>query len=93
MTHKVAGPLFKVSLYLAKMRDGRSTRSGTSARATSSSTSTTTSRRRTQASCRWRRTTSSAQGVIAAAEEAGAGEHETVVELRDVLARKEKALE
>ena len=23
MTHKVAGPLFKVSLYLAKMRDGR----------------------------------------------------------------------
>ena len=23
MTHKVAGPLFKVSLYFAKMRDGR----------------------------------------------------------------------
>ena len=23
MTHKVAGPLFKVTLYLAKMRDGR----------------------------------------------------------------------
>jgi hypothetical protein len=68
MTHKVAGPLFKVSLYLAKMRDGRydkvwNLRKGdqlVDLRAISSSTSTSTSSTRMRALCKWRRTTSSA---------------------------------
>jgi len=33
------------------------------------------------------------KGVIAAAEAAGAGEHATVVELREMLKRKEKSIE
>jgi len=94
MTHKVAGPLFKVQLYLAKMRDGRfdkvyNLRKGDQlvdfyehfklahAGVVSLEKSDIERLKKT----------------IAAAEAAGAGEHPSVVELRTMLARKEKSVE
>jgi hypothetical protein len=94
MTHKVAGPLFKVSLYLAKMRDGRydkvwNLRKGDqlvdfyehfkTAHAGVVQLE--------------RDDIEQIKSVIAAAEAAGAGEHEAVGELRTLLARKEKSIE
>jgi hypothetical protein len=94
MTHKVAGPLFKVSLYLAKMRDGRydkvwNLRKGDqlvdfyehfkTAHAGVVQLE--------------RADIEQIKNVIAAAEAAGAGEHEAVGELRTLLARKEKSIE
>jgi len=94
MTHKVAGPLFKVQLYLAKMRDGRfdkvyDLRKGDQlvefyghfkqahAGVVALETSDIDRLKKT----------------IAAAEVAGAGDHPSVVELRAMLAKKEKAVE
>lgn len=94
MTHKVAGPLFKVSLYLGKMRSGRfdkvwNLRKGDqlvefydhfkTAHAGVVQMEKDDIERLKQ--------------VIAAAEAAGAGEHATVIELRSMLERKEKAIE
>jgi hypothetical protein len=94
MTHKVAGPLFKVSLYLAKMRDGRydkvwNLRKGDQlvdfydhfkvAHAGIVQME--------------KDDIARVQALIAAAEEAGAGDHESVKELRTLLARKEKSIE
>lgn len=94
MTHKVAGPLFKVSLYLAKMRDGRydkvwNLRKGDqlvdfyehfkTAHAGVVSLE--------------KADIDKIKDVIAAAEAAGQGEHEAVGELRTLLARKEKSIE
>jgi hypothetical protein len=94
MTHKVAGPLFKVSLYLAKMRDGRYDKVWNL-------------RKGDQLVDFYEHFKSAHAGVvqlekddieqiksvIAAAEAAGAGEHEAVGELRTLLARKEKSIE
>ncbi len=94
MTHKVAGPLFKVSLYLNKMRDGRfdkvwNLRKGDQlvdfydhfkAAHAGMVTLEKTDIERMKA-------------VIASAEASGLGEHATVVQLRAIVARKEKALE
>jgi len=94
MTHKVAGPLFKVSLYLNKMRDGRfdkvwNLRKGDqlvdfydhfkAAHAGMVSLD--------------KADMAHIQSVITAAEASGLGEHEAIAQLRAVLARKEKALE
>lgn len=94
MTHKVAGPLFKVTLYLAKMRDGRYDRVWNL-------------RKGDQLVDFYEHFKSAHAGVvqmekddieriratIAAAKDAGLGDHETVKELETLLARKEKALE
>lgn len=94
MTHKVAGPLFKVTLYLAKMRDGRYDKVW--------------NLRKGDQLVDFYEHFKTAHGgvvqmqhddiakikaVIAAAETAGAGEHATVVELRELLAKKEKSVE
>ena len=93
MTHKVAGPLFKVGLYLNKMREGRfdkvwNLRKGDQlvdfyehfkAAHAGMVTLEKTDIERIQA-------------VIAAAEASGLGAHASIASLRAVLARKEKAL-
>jgi len=94
MTHRVAGPLFKVSLYLAKMRDGRfdkvyNLRKGdqlvdfyTHFKTAHAGVVTLE-----------RADIDQVKAVIAAAEAAGCGDHEAVAELKKTLARKEKSLE
>jgi len=94
MTHKVAGPLFKVQLYLAKMKEGRldkvyNLRKGDQlvefyehfkhAHAGIVTLEKSDIER--------------LKTVIAAAEAAGAGEHASIAELRKLLARKEKSVE
>lgn len=94
MTHKVAGPLFKVSLYFAKMRDGRLDKVYNL-------------RKGDQLVDFYDHFRHAHAGVvnmekddiehikatIAAAEAAGIGDHASVAELRTLLARKEKSLE
>jgi hypothetical protein len=93
MTHRVAGPLFKVSLYLAKMRDGRFDKVYNL-------------RRGDQLVDFYEHFKAAHAGivkleredidhikaVIDAATAAGAGDHESVVELKKALERKEKSL-
>lgn len=94
MTHRVAGPLFKVSLYLAKMRDGRFDK--------------VYNLRKGDQLIEFYDQFKLAHGgivamqqadiariaaVIAAAEAAGAGQHPAVIELREMLERKEKSIE
>ena len=94
MTHKVAGPLFKVQLYLAKMRDGRFDKVYNL-------------RKGDQLVAFYEHFKAAHAGVvklersdierlksvIAAAESAGAGEHASIVQMRELVTRKEKALE
>jgi len=94
MTHKVAGPLFKVTLYLAKMKDGRYDKVWNL-------------RKGDQLVDFYEHFKHAHAGVvtmekddiervkatIAAAKDAGLGDHETVKELETLVARKEKALE
>jgi hypothetical protein len=94
MTHRVAGPLFKVSLYLTKMRAGRfdkvyNLRKGDQLiefydHFKLAHGGIVTMQRDDIARI---------AAVIAAAEAAGAGNHPAVVELRAMLASKEKAIE
>jgi hypothetical protein len=94
MTHKVAGPLFKVSLYLAKMRDGRydkvwNLRKGDQLvefyeHFKHAHAGVVTMERAD---------IERIQATIEAAEAAGLADHESITELRTLLARKEKALE
>jgi hypothetical protein len=94
MTHRVAGPLFKVRLYLTKMRQGRF--------------DTVYNLRKGDQLVHFYDHFKLAHGgvvamqrgdidkiaaVIAAAEAAGAGQSPAVVELRELLARKEKSVE
>ena len=94
MTHRVAGPLFKVSLYLTKMREGRYDK--------------VYNLRKGDQLVEFYDHFKLAHGgvvtmqqddiarikaVIGAAEAAGAGEHAAVSELRELLARKEKSIE
>ena len=94
MTHKVAGPLFKVSLYLAKMRDGRLDKVW-NLRKGDQLVEFYDHFRTAHAGVVKLEHDDIAQvkAVIAAAEGAGAGDHAAVVELRELLARKEKAVE
>lgn len=94
MTHKVAGPLFKVSLYFAKMRDGRLDKVYNL-------------RKGDQLVDFYEHFKHAHAGVvqmekddierikaaIAAAEAAGLSDHSSIAELRTLLARKEKSLE
>jgi hypothetical protein len=94
MTHKVAGPLFKISLYFAKMKDGRYDKVYNL-------------RKGDQLVEFYDHFKAAHAGVvqlekddiaqiktlIAAAEAAGAGDHDSVKELRSLLERKEKSLE
>lgn len=94
MTHRVAGPLFKVSLYFAKMRDGRLDKVYNL-------------RKGDQLVDFYEHFKHAHSGVvhmenddiehikatIAAAEAAGIGDHASIGELRTLLARKEKSLE
>jgi hypothetical protein len=94
MTHKVAGPLFKVTLYLAKMRDGRYDKVWNL-------------RKGDQLMDFYEHFKSAHAGVVtmekediehlkatlAAAKDAGLSDHETVKDLEALLARKEKSLE
>lgn len=94
MTHKVAGPLFKVSLYLAKMKDGRfdkvwNLRKGDQLVDFYEHFKTA----HAGVVQMQKDDIASIKNVIAAAESAGAGEHATVAELREILARKEKSIE
>jgi len=94
MTHKVAGPLFKVQLYLAKMRDGRfdkvyNLRKGDQLvdfydhfKHAHGGIVT-----------RERGDIDRLKSLIAAAESAGAGDNPSIQKLRDMVARKEKSLE
>ena len=94
MTHRVAGPLFKVSLYLTKMRAGRfdkvySLRKGDQLvefydHFKLAHDGVVAMQRDDIAQIR---------AVIATAEAAGAGAHPAVAELREMLARKEKSIE
>jgi hypothetical protein len=94
MTHRVAGPLFKVSLYLTKMREGRFDK--------------VYNLRKGDQLVEFYDHFKLAHGgivamqqddiaqlarVIAAAEAAGLGQHAAVVELRELARRKEKAIE
>lgn len=94
MTHKVAGPLFKITLYLNKMRDGRldkvyNLRKGDQLVDFYEHFKT------AHAGIVQLEKDDIAQleGVIAAAEAAGQGNDPNVEELRAILARKEKAVE
>ena len=94
MTHRVAGPLFKVSLYLAKMKDGRYDKVWNL-------------RKGDQLVEFYEHFKAGHAGVVAlessdieqikallaAARDAGTGETDAVQELETLLARKEKALE
>lgn len=94
MTHKVAGPLFKVGLYLNKMKSGRFDKVYNL-------------RKGDQLVDFYEHfklghagivgmqkdDIAHAKGVIAAAEQAGLGEHAAITELREMVARKEKSLE
>jgi len=94
MTHRVAGPLFKVKLYFAKMRDGRLDKVYNL-------------RKGDQLVDFYEHFKAAHAGVvaleredivqlralIAAAEQAGQGEHAATGELRALLARKEKSVE
>jgi hypothetical protein len=94
MTHRVAGPLFKVGLYLHKMRDGRFDK--------------VYNLRKGDQLVDFYDQFKAAHGgivaiqqgdiaqiaqVIAAADAAGLGQHPAVVELRELSARKEKSIE
>jgi hypothetical protein len=94
MTHRVAGPLFKVSLYLSKMREGRFDK--------------VYNLRKGDQLVHFYDQFKHAHGgivamqkdditriaaVIAAAEAAGLGQHPAVAELRELVARKEKSIE
>ncbi|MEJ7603516.1 MAG: hypothetical protein WKG01_36860 [Kofleriaceae bacterium] len=94
MTHKVAGPLFKVGLYLAKMRDGRLDKVY-NLRKGDQLVSFYDHFKEAHAGVvkMQHEDIARAKAVIAAAEAAGAGDHAAVAELRTLVARKEKALE
>ncbi len=94
MTHRVAGPLFKVGLYLTKMRDGRFDK--------------VYNLRKGDQLVDFYDQFKAAHGgivamqqddiariaqVIAAADAAGLGQHPVVAELRELSARKEKSIE
>ena len=94
MTHRVAGPLFKVSLYLSKMREGRFDK--------------VYNLRKGDQLVEFYDHFKLAHGgivtmqqddiarvaaVIAAADAAGMGQHPAIAELRELMARKEKSIE
>lgn len=94
MTHRVAGPLFKVSLYFAKMRDGRLDKVYNLRKGDQLVDFYEHFKQAHQGVVRMEKDDiERIQATIAAAEAAGVGDHPSIRELRTLLARKEKALE
>jgi hypothetical protein len=94
MTHKVAGPLFKVSLYLAKMRDGRYDKVWNLRKGDQLVEFYEHFKAGHAGVVRLEREDiEKIKAVIIAAEASGHGGHEAVGELRTLLARKEKSIE
>ena len=94
MTHKVAGPLFKVSLYLKKMRDGRFDKVYNLRKGDQLTDFYEHFRHAHAGVVKMQQADlERIRAVIAAAESAGAGDEPAVLELRELLARKEKAIE
>jgi hypothetical protein len=94
MTHKVAGPLFKVSLYLKKMRDGRFDKVYNLRKGDQLLDFYEHFRQAHAGVVKMQQADiERVQAVIAAAESAGAGDEPAVRELRNLLARKEKSIE
>jgi len=94
MTHKVAGPLFKVGLYLAKMRDGRFDKVYNLRKGDQLVDFYEHFKVAHAGVVKMQKDDiDRAKAVIAAAEAAGAGEHAAVAELRTLVARKEKSLD
>ncbi|HSD91230.1 MAG TPA: hypothetical protein VLB44_27090 [Kofleriaceae bacterium] len=94
MTHKVAGPLFKVSLYLAKMRDGRLDKVWNLRKGDQLVDFYEHFKRAHAGVVQMEKDDiDRIKATIEAAEAAGMGEHEAIGELRTALSRKEKSIE
>jgi hypothetical protein len=94
MTHRVAGPLFKVTLYLTKMRAGRFDKVYNLRKGDQLVEFYDHFKLAHDGVVQMQRDDiAQISAVIAAAEAAGAGAHPAVGELRELLARKEKAIE
>jgi pantothenate kinase len=90
----VAGPLFKVSLYLKKMRDGRFDKVYNLRKGDQLIDFYEHFRHAHEGVVKMQQADiERVRAVIAAAEAAGAGDEPAVRELRELLARKEKAIE
>ena len=94
MTHRVAGPLFKVSLYLSKMREGRFDKVY-NLRKGDQLIDFYDHFKHAHAGVVAMQQADIARiaAVIAAAEASGAGNHPAIAELRALLDRKEKSVE
>lgn len=94
MTHKVAGPLFKISLYLGKMRDGRYDKVWNLRKGDQLVDFYDNFKAGHAGVVQMEKDDiERIKAVVAAAEKAGQGEHPTVAQLREILARKEKSIE
>ena len=94
MTHRVAGPLFKVSLYLSKMRAGRFDRVYNLRKGDQLVDFYDHFKHAHGGIVEMQKDDiARAAAVVQAAEAAGAGAHPAVVELRELIARKEKSIE
>ena len=94
MTHRVAGPLFKVSLYLTKMRAGRFDKVYNLRKGDQLVEFYDHFKLAHDGIVAMQRDDiSQVTAVIAAAEAAGAGGHPAIAELRELVARKEKSIE
>lgn len=94
MTHRVAGPLFKVSLYFAKMRDGRLDKVYNLRKGDQLVDFYDHFKHAHAGVVRMEKDDiERIKATIAAAEAAGIGDHASITELRTLLARKEKSLE
>jgi len=94
MTHRVAGPLFKVQLYLAKMRDGRFDKVYNLRKGDQLVDFYEHFRHAHAGVVKLEKSDiERIKKVIVAAEAAGAGDHPSIGELRTLLERKEKSIE
>jgi hypothetical protein len=94
MTHRVAGPLFKVSLYLSKMRAGRFDKVYNLRKGDQLVDFYDHFKHAHGGIVQMQRDDiARVAAVISAAEAAGAGQHPAVAELREMLERKEKSIE
>ena len=94
MTHKVAGPLFKVGLYLGKMRSGRFDKVYNLRKGDQLVDFYEHFKHGHAGVVQMQKDDiARIKAVIAGAEQSGLGDHATVKELREMVTRKEKALE
>ena len=94
MTHKVAGPLFKVGLYFNKMRQGRFDRVYNLRKGDQLVDFYEHFKHGHGGIVQMQQDDiARIKAVVEAAEQCGLGDHSIVLELRDMLARKEKSLE